>query len=289
MKRYLIMAAGALLLMSACQETRRDKEMEDSIRMATMTQQYQEAANFNDSLLLLMGDIYAGLDSINMQEGLLITPGIGDNVNKRAEIRENLAIIRQRLQTNRQMLADLESKSAKQSKQSAVLEKTISQLKSHIEEQDARIAQLTTALEGATVTIENLRTTVATQEGELANLNEEKDRAEAQAVAAANEANRVYYVVGDSKQLKEYGVLQKKFLGVTKVMQSDDINFSCFTVADKRQLKTIPTNAKKIEVKSLNDESSYRIDGEKNEPKTLVITNPGLFWQKTPYLVIETK
>ncbi len=41
---------------------------EDSARIAELTAEYAEANSFNDSLMLLMGDIYTGLDSINMQE-----------------------------------------------------------------------------------------------------------------------------------------------------------------------------------------------------------------------------
>lgn len=44
---------------------------EDSARIAELTAEYAEANSFNDSLMLLMGDIYTGLDSINIQEGLL--------------------------------------------------------------------------------------------------------------------------------------------------------------------------------------------------------------------------
>ena len=298
-KSFILSALGLALIMVACGESKKEeaKVNQDSIKLVEMTEQYDQATNFNDSLLLLMGDIYAGLDSINMQEGLLVTPGIGDNADKRAEIKENLSLIRQRLQNNKQLLAELEKKAqaaaaeatAKGEAVSKVLQQTIDKLKVRITEQDAKIEQLVQQLEQANTTITTLQSTVDDQKEQIADVTQQKEEAEAQVVATENEANKVYYVMGSDKQLKEYGVLTKKFLGSAKIMQGENINYNCFKAADKRTLTSIPTNAKKVEIKSLNDPNSYRIDGEKDGPKTIVITNPDLFWQKTPYLVIQTK
>ena len=86
-KSVLFLGMGAMLLAS-CSGNQK-KIDEDSIRIADLTAEYQEAATFNDSLMLLMGDIYTGLDSINMQEGLLYNMGNSENGDRRAEIRQN--------------------------------------------------------------------------------------------------------------------------------------------------------------------------------------------------------
>lgn len=298
-KSFILSMAVLAVLLVACGESKKEKEEvnEDSVKLVEMTEQYDQATNFNDSLLLLMGDIYAGLDSINMQEGILLTPGIGDNADKKAEVKENLRLIRQRLQNNKALLAELEKKAqaaaaeatAKGEAVSKVLQQTIDKLKVRISEQDAKIEQLVQQLEQANNTITTLQSTVDEQKEQIADVTQQKEEAEAQVVATENEANKVYYVMGSNKQLKDYGVLTKKFLGSTKIMQGDNINYNVFKTADKRTLTSIPTGAKKVEIKSLNDANSYRIDGEKDGPKTIVITNPDLFWQKTSYLVIETK
>lgn len=288
MKKNLIYAALVLLMLSACGESK-EKADADSLRMAEMEAQYQEATSFNDSLMLLMGDIYAGLDSINTQEGLLITPGIGDNADRRAEIRGNLTAIRQRLALNRQMLADLEARAKTANANTVVLQRTIDQMKQRIDAQETRIAELTAALSSANDSINVLTGQVMETQEQLANETQAREEAEAQTVAAENAANTVYYVIGSNKQLKDWKVLEKRFLGATKVMQGDEINYSCFMKADKRTLTSIPTGAKKVEIKSINDPQSYEIVGGKDEDKTIRILNPTLFWQKTPYLVIETK
>ena len=83
---------------------------EDSAKIADLTEEYKEASDFNDSLMLLMGDIYTGLDSINTQEGLLYNMNQGDNADRRAEIRRNLAAIKARLNANKQLPAGMEAK-----------------------------------------------------------------------------------------------------------------------------------------------------------------------------------
>lgn len=286
-KSIILMGLAALALVGCKQHEASDNS--DSIRMAEMEAQYKEATNFNDSLMLLMGDIYAGLDSINAQEGILTNPGIGDNADRRQEVRDNLTAIRQRLAQNKRLLSELEKKAKDAGANTAVMQRTIDQMKQHIAAQDAKIEELTTQLAAANDAITELTGQYEESQQQLADETLAKEEAQANYVAAENAANTVYYVVGTNKQLKEWKVLEKRFLGATKVMQGDEINYTCFKAADKRTLTSIPTGAKKVEIKSLNDEKSYVIEGEKDGPKTIRITNPTLFWQKTPYLVIETK
>lgn len=289
MKRIMIYAAVGLLAVTAACNKNNSQEEAQASAMEDMNMKYQEASDMKDSLLLLMSDIYAGLDSINMQEGLLVTPGIGDNTDRRAEVRENLTLIRERLEMNKRLLAEMEQKLNTSNSNSAVLQRTISQMKARIEEQDAKIAELTDQLANANAMISGLNDQVSETRQQLDDQTQLTNEKQAQLTAAENEMNAVYYVVGTNKQLKEYKVLEKRFLGATKIMQGDEINYSCFTKADKRSLVAIPTGAKKVEIKSLNDKDSYEIVGGKDEPKTIRILNPDLFWQKTPYLVIETK
>lgn len=114
-----------------------------------------------------------------------------------------------------------------------------------------------------------------------------KEEAQAQATAAENEANRVFYAIGSNKELKQKGLLSKKFLGATKVLKGD-FDASYFVTADKRTLKSIPTNAKKVKIWTNMPAGSYTISGEKDGPKTIEITNPAQFWSLTSHLIIQT-
>lgn len=285
-KTAFFFALGALLL-SSCAGKDQKKIEEDSAKIADLTAEYEEATNFNDSLMLLMGDIYTGLDSINTQEGLLYNMGAGDAADRRAEIRHNLSAIKARLAANKQLLEQMEAKVKASGADNSVQAKTIAQLRQHIEQQDAKIAQLESDLSNAKTEISNLNTKVAETQEQVATETAAKEEAQAAATAAENEANVVYYAIGSNKELKKKGLLEKKFLGSTKVLKGN-FDASYFVKADKRNLSSIPTNAKKVKVWTNMPENSYRIVGEKNGPKTIQIVNPDKFWSLTNHLVIQT-
>lgn len=309
MKRFFICLGLGALLFSACNNKPKEEEVNtDSIKLAETLVKYNDATSLNDSLLLLMGDIYAGLDEINQQEGLLATPGIGDNTDKRQEIKNNLIAIKERLANNKRMLAELEQKAkqataddGQQAKENKILQQTIADLKKHIDGQEKKINDLTAQLSQANEKITVLTNTVEEKNQQINHVTLQKDSAVTRAnqaeaateiakqetIAVENEANKVFYCLGTNKQLKEYGVLQKKFLGATKIMQGDNINYNCFTQGDKRYLNKIATNAKKVSIKSNMPKDSYMISGTNDGPKTIVITNPAAFWRNTPYLVVE--
>lgn len=286
MKKLMICLGIGAVLFSACSGNEKKQLDEDSQKIVELSEQYKEATNFNDSLMLLMGDIYTGLDSINQQEGLLYNMGSGDNVDRRAEIRQNLANIRARLAANKALLAKMEAQVNSSNKDNAVLKKTIAQLKAHIEQQDAKIAQLNADLENAKGQITQLNTQVEEGKQQVAEANAATDEARAQATAAENEANQCWYALGTNKELKNNGLLSKKFLGATKVLQGE-INRNYLTKADKRTLNSIPTNGKKVKIWSNMPAGSYEIVGEKDGPKTIRIIDKNAFWSRSNILVIQ--
>lgn len=285
MKKAFLISGLAALILASCAGNQKKLD-EDSAKIADLTQEYKEAADFNDSLMLLMGDIYTGLDSINMQEGLLYNMNQGDNADRREEIRRNLSAIKARLNANKKLLADMEAKVKNSGNQNSVLTKTIDQLKAHIASQDEKIAQLQSDLENANKQIGELNNTVAQKEEEIKTETAAKEQAQAETVAAENEANKVYYAIGTNKELKKNGLLEKKFLGATKVLKGN-FNASYFTTADKRNLTSIPTTSKKVKVWSNMPADSYQIVENTDKTKTIRITNPSKFWSLTPYLIIQ--
>lgn len=288
MKKSLFFAGIAALFLASCAgKGEQNKLNEDSLKIADLTAEYEEATNFNDSLMLLMGDIYTGLDSINTQEGLLYNMGNGDAADRRAEIRRNLSSIKARLAANKQLLATMEAKVKAAGNENSVQARTIAQLREHIEAQDAKIAQLESELTEAKGQIENLNTQVAETQEQVKVETAAKEEAQAATVAAENEANKVYYAIGSNKELKNKGLLEKKFLGATKVLKGN-FDASYFVTADKRTLTQIPTNAKKVKIWSNMPEGSYRIVGEKDGPKTIEILNPDKFWSLANHLIIQT-
>lgn len=285
MKKHFALIGIGVLLLTSCAGNQK-KIDDDSLKIAALTSQYEEATSFNDSLMLLMGDIYTGLDSINMQEGLLYNMKAGDSANRREEIRQNLSNIKARLDANRALIAKMEAQLKASGNDNSVQAKTIAQLKAHIEQQDKKIARLESDLASARGQIEDLNTQVAETQEQVKAETAAKEEAQQATVAAENAANRVYYAIGTGKELKANGLLEKKFLGATKVMKGD-YNEAYFTTADKRTLTMIPTGAKKMKIWSNNPQGSYEIVDNADGTKTVKITNPTAFWSITPYLIIQ--
>lgn len=285
MKKALMFSGILAIVLSSCTGT--DKKLaEDSARIAELTSEYAEASSFNDSLMLLMGDIYSGLDSINIQEGLLYNMNNGETGDRRAEIRQNLANIKARLASNKELLSSLESKLKNSGNKNGVLQKTITQLKDHISKQDEKISSLESELSAAKGQIQELSGKVAATEAQVKTETAAKEAAQAEAIAAENAANTVYYAIGTNKELKKNGLLEKKFLGQTKVLIGD-FNESYFTKADKRSLSVIPTGSKKIKIWTNMPSDSYKVVENADKTKTINITNPKEFWSMTPFLVIQ--
>lgn len=285
MKKSVLLFGIGLAMLASCSGNNQ-KLAEDSARIAELSAEYAEASSFNDSLMLLMGDIYTGLDSINMQEGLLYNMGAGESVDRRAEIRQNLANIKARLAANRQLLDNMEAKLKASGNENSVLSKTITQLKDRIAKQDEKIAQLENDLANAKTEIENLTTQVTKTQDDLAAETAAKEKVQEEMEAAENAANTVYYAVGTNKELKKNGLLEKKFLGQTKVLKGE-FNESYFTKADKRSLSVIPTGSKKVKIWTNMPDDSYTILENADKTKTIQITNPKEFWSMTPFLVIQ--
>ncbi len=284
MKKLFALGAIGAVLLSAC-SGEKGKSTSDSLEI--MTVQYDQASSFNDSLLLLMGDIYDGLDSINMQEGLLYSMDKGgENFDRRAEVRQNLQSIKERLQKNRELLAQMQAKLDKTGGENSVLKKTIADLQARVDRQEQKIGELNIQLEAANAEIVQLNEQVTKGQEDLEAETAAREQAQAEATAAENLANRVYYAIGTNKELKQNGLLEKKFLGATKVLQGD-FNENYFTIGDKRTLSVINTGGKKVKIWSNVPKDSYEILDNSNGTQSVKLLNPQAFGERTPYLIIQ--
>ena len=285
MKKLSVLFGAALLVLASCSGNK-EKLEQDSIKIAQLTADYNEAATFNDSLMLLMADIYNGLDSINMQEGLLYNMGNGETTDRRSEIRHNLSAIKERLAKNHELLNQMEQRFKASGKENAILSQTIEQMQSRLDQQDMKIDHLEHALAVANDSISSLNKQLAATQEQVQVQTESRDAAWNAYLNAEDQLNTVYYAIGTNKELKKNGLLEKKFLGQTKVMKGD-FNESYFTKADKRTLYNIQTGAKKIKIWTTMPADSYEEIKNADNTITLHIINPAAFWSITPFLIIQ--
>lgn len=283
MKRYISVIAGTLLCLTACNEGKlkiaeaENTRLDDSLKVALANQ---------DSLLVLLNDITDGMNQIKDMEKILTSNNLSaETQSRKDQIRADMTSIQNALSERRQRLAELEAKLQKSQQYSGTLKRTVENLKAEIASQEATISTLRNDLAAAKIQVESLTSRVDSLNTTVAEVSQEKERAEEEAVIAANELNTCYYAIGTKKELKEAKIIKTAFLRKTKLMQAD-FQQSYFTRGDKRNLIDIPTHAKKAKVLTNMPADSYEmmdVDGY----KVLRINNPAEFWKMSNYLVIQ--
>ncbi|MDE5786518.1 MAG: hypothetical protein K2H98_08315 [Duncaniella sp.] len=244
-----------------------------------------------DSLLVLVNDISEGMNQIKDMEKIISTPGAlnDEAVSRREQVKNDMIAIQQALQERRKRLEELEASLAKANGNNATLTRTIQNLKSQIAEQQTEMASLVNQLEAANIRISELDQTVADLNSTVDSLNTDianvREDARAEVARAEATANTVYYALGTNKELKDRGILEKKFLGRTHVLEGD-FDREYFTAADSRTLTSIPTHSDKTKLMTDQPKESYTIEDHGGQ-KVIVITNPALFWEKSKFLVIK--
>ncbi len=240
-----------------------------------------------DSLMNLIGDISQNLIEVNRMENILVSGDFKDTPDKRQEIIANISALRQELDARKQALEELEKKLKSSNAYTSKLQKTIESQKQLIEEQSEKIKQLEDALADANVKISDLNQNVESLNTQVSNVTEERNAETQRADKATDELNTCYYVCGTNKELKEHKILEKKFLGKTKTMEGD-FDHSYFTKADKRNLSEVKTYAKSAKLMTSHPADSYSIETE-NGTAVVKIKNASKFWEKSNFLVIQTK
>lgn len=287
MKKLLILALSAGLMLSACHSKSDDQQAQEQALQEASKQELAAAVADRDQLLSLVNEISSGMDQIKQLENILtVTNGMkGETASQRAQIQADIAAIQQTLQQRREQLADLEAKLNKSNINNANLKKTIETLRTQINSQSAEIENLRANLESANKTIGTLTASVDSLNTTVTTVTGERDAAQEESTQLTNELNTCYYVAASNKELKEHRIIESGFLRKTKLMKGD-FDQSFFQVGDKRTLTSLPLHSKKAQVLSNQPAASYSIVDEGGQ-KVLKITNPDLFWSLSNYLVIK--
>lgn len=286
MKQLVTVAAIGLLALSACQSNDKSAQQQQQQQLQDATkEELVQAVAERDELLELLGDITTDVQEVKRLENVLsASNGMSETPDRRQQIQNDIAAIQQALQQRRERLAELEAKLEKSNTSNEKLRATIASLRQQIDDQSVQIANLTNNLAEAKTQVTQLTTANDSLSTTVTNVSNELEQSEAKNQDMTNQMNTVYYVIATDKELKEHGIIQKK-----KVLLGDyDKNF--FTVADKRNLTTLPLRTKKkVELMTPAPNGSYAITKDANEMWVLNITQPDKFWSLSPYLVVKVK
>jgi len=175
----------------------------------------------------------------------------------------------------------------------------IAKLNTDITEQNNSIKQLTADLKKRDTKIAEMNDQVVSLKTDIS-AKDDSILAKSQVIAAKeniieakdNELNKVYYVSGTAKELKEKGIIQKEggFLGMGRNKDlKNSVDMQSFSELDQRTAVKIPIFSKKVEVITEHPDSSYQFIYEDNQIAYLQIEKPAEFWKLTKYLVVEKR
>lgn len=286
MKKIAILVASVVAMsvtFASCnggklkQVQQHNQELMDSIAMEKAAQ---------DSLLAILNEVTSGMNQIKEMEKIINSANFNkETPSQKDALKNDMILLAQTLQERRQRIEQLEKKFKDSGAYTAKMQETIKSLKDQISDQAAEITSLQESLRKANVEIAELSSKVQVLNTAVDSVTNVKNQAEAEAINVTNQLNACYFVIGSNKELKESNIIEKKFLGRTKVLEGD-FEPTYFTKADKRTLKSLPVHSKKAKILTKQPADSY-VFVEENGSQVLVINDPAKFWELSNFLVIE--
>lgn len=256
-----------------------------------------------DSLVNVMtstfDEIENNLTFIRNKQGKLSLASTERSRDKKDILVADIKLMNEMLEQNSIRIEELDKKIKASGIEIQSFKNKIAQLNKDITEQNISIQQLTADLEKRDYKIAEMNLQVMKLKSDNS-AKEDSIRIKSQVIAAKeniieakdNELNKVYYIAGTPKELKEKGVIQREggFLGLGKATDlKNDIDNQYFSELDQRTAMMLPIFSKKAEVITEHPDSSYQFIYEDNQIAYLQIENPSEFWKLTKYLVVEKK
>ena len=277
---YYFIAATIIVMATSCNGGSASmKEQLDSLQTAYE----QRTADYNE-LNEFLGVIATGMDSLALQEGKILSPGESPALS-RDQIKKNLEAYKQTLDNQRLQITALEKKLQTNQKYSTHLRSIITTMKQQLAQKDEEIANLRKLVDDKNVDINRLKE----------NVNTLQQRTEMQAGLIVSQQETIlaqdakiktaYLKIATKKELKEQGLLTKKFLGKTKVDFSN-LDKSLFKAIDKAETSKIEIPAKEAKLMTPQPADSYRID-KVHTSNVLTIINPERFWGVSDFVIIQ--
>ena len=193
---------------------------------------------------------------------------------------ENLDLIKTTLTDNRKQIDSLKKQLNKSKSASKDLKKLIDRLNGKIEEHTQLITKLQEELALKDIRIAELDQLVTELNTSLSDVQESVAQKDNTIATQDAQLNKVWYVFGTRKELKEQEIFTRNGL------LEEGFNKSYFLENDIRKVTEIALYSKKAKLLTNHPVSSYTLE-KVNDYLVLKITNPNKFWEISHYLVIE--
>ena len=282
MKKILFLAF-CMASMVACKNDKAGQPSVNIVQNDSLQKIIEQRDNEINDMMGILNDVEEGFRAINQAENRVTIAKDGEGENKKAQIRENIQFIQQRMEHNRSLIAKLQQQMRESSFKSEELKRTVSNLIKQLEEKDDQLKQLRAELAAKDIHIAELDQTINNLNTNVSDLKTESEQKTQTIDSQDKQLNTAWFAFGTKKELKSQNILVKG-----KVLQGN-FNKSYFTKIDIRVDKEIKLYSKSAKLLTMHPSSSYTLTTDAKDQYVLRITNPQIFWSTSKYLVIQVK
>jgi chromosome segregation ATPase len=214
-------------------------------------------------------------------------------------IQNEISMIEQLISENNQIIADLNSQIKEKDTRLASYSKTVKDLQARVAEYKTNVEILVAEkvaiqknLDETTIAKHNLEGEVVNLGTEVAQKSNVIEEQNAQLLEKERNLHTAYYTVGTYKSLHEQNIVEKEggFLGINREKNlSNGLDNEKFEEIDTRNVTEIPVDAKRCEIITDQDPSTYSLVYADDKVSKIKITNPAKFWGKSKYLVVVVR
>ncbi len=218
------------------------------------------------------------------------------NLGREERIQNQINMIEQLINENNMLISNLQSQIEEKDSRLASYanstkalnarvaeyQETVNVLVAEKEALQKNLDETTTAKNNLEVQVSDLGNVVA----EKSSVIEDKER---QLIQKELEMHTAYFTVGTYKTLRDQNIVEKEggFLGINREKNlTNGMNTSKFKEIDTREVTEILVDAKRIEIITEQDPSTYRLIYDNERVSKIQITDATKFWGKSKYLVV---
>ena len=287
----ILMAAAAL---TACNTNveQTDQYMALQRRVDSLNRvNKQLQTNYNETLDML-NEIEAGFNEISTAESNLLALSLetqGDTVSRRDQMLNKVDKVKEKIEEQQQKIDNLQAQLSKSNAKNKTLTATISRMQKELDDKTAIIAGLQETITGQKEQIGKLTGKVSNLEKDVASLQDQSASQQQTIKQQDRDFNTVSYICGTEAELIEWGLFQKTGIfdpGHLLDLAGTAADFKSF---DRRRVKSIPTNGKKIKLLTNHPDNSYTIITEDDGTESIQIDDIDNFWSISRFLVVRVK
>ena len=282
MKKILFLAF-CMASMVACKNEKAGQPSVNIVQNDSLQKIIEQRDNEINDMMGILNDVEEGFRAINQAENRVTIAKDGEGENKKAQIRENIQFIQQRMNENKELIAKLQQQMRESTFKSTEMKRTVENLIKQMEEKDEQLKQLRAELAAKDIHIAELDQTISNLNTNVSDLKTESEQKTLTIDSQDKQLNTAWFAFGTKKELKSQNILVKG-----KVLQGN-FNKSYFTKIDIRVDKEIKLYSKSAKLLTMHPSSSYTLTTDAKDQYVLRITNPQIFWSTSKYLVIQVK